>query len=495
MKGSAALARSRKNKTDTKSEDSAESTASPGEVEDAEVIEEIPAEPDSGSGEKAARTDAEKIASDGADESPDAGDAATADEASQDNDSPSLEDQHGDDAESVGVEEPAKADEQSALADSQDETSDEAGEGDTEQPDRTADDQAATQPEGKSEPADPEQKAPPPSAEPETRPSAVPYFVAAIGGGVLAALLGFLAAQQLDTTEVPDGPTPEDNAAALAALDDRIGALSSQLDEVAARDMAATAAAAVTPVTDALSEADARLSAVSDRISELAERVETIAMRPTATGIEADEFDAALGQFREQLNATIANAQTEIEAARVEAERISEEAYSAEQAALARAAWGQVATAIESGAGFKEPLNTLESLAGADIPEALLMSAEDGVPTLASLQQAFPDAARIALETAVRAETGDAPIDRLTAYLRVQSGYRSLAPREGEDPDAILSRVEGALRGGDLGAALAELQSLDGPGREALAEWEAMALARIAAIEAAEAVSGQLNSN
>jgi hypothetical protein len=48
---------------------------------------------------------------------------------------------------------------------------------------------------------------------------------------------------------------------------------------------------------------------------------------------------------------------------------------------------------------------------------------------------------------------------------------RSLEPREGDDPDAVLSRVEAAARAGDIAAALAEIEALPEVAREPLADW------------------------
>jgi hypothetical protein len=73
---------------------------------------------------------------------------------------------------------------------------------------------------------------------------------------------------------------------------------------------------------------------------------------------------------------------------------------------------------------------------------------------------------------------------RITAFLRAQTGARSLTPREGNDPDAILSRAEAALREGDLVATLAELDALPAEGAARLAEWRAQAEARLAASQA-----------
>ena len=93
-------------------------------------------------------------------------------------------------------------------------------------------------------------------------------------------------------------------------------------------------------------------------------------------------------------------------------------------------------------------------------------------------------AARAALEAALRADMGDSWTDRAMSFFRTQTGARSLTPREGSDPDAILSRAEAALAKGDLVTTLAELDSLPEVARAAMADWRSTADQRLSAITA-----------
>ena len=88
---------------------------------------------------------------------------------------------------------------------------------------------------------------------------------------------------------------------------------------------------------------------------------------------------------------------------------------------------------------------------------------------------------------------GEGWTDRLSAFLRSQSGARSLTPREGTDPDAVLSRAEAALRDGQIKAALAELAGLPPAGTEAMAPWIADATRRLGAEQAIADLSVALN--
>ena len=84
---------------------------------------------------------------------------------------------------------------------------------------------------------------------------------------------------------------------------------------------------------------------------------------------------------------------------------------------------------------------------------------------------------------------GDDWMSRTRAFLMTEAGIRSLRPREGTDPDAILSRAEAAARDGDLARALAEIGTLPAEGQEAMAGWVAEAKKRIDAVEAVAALA------
>ena len=114
------------------------------------------------------------------------------------------------------------------------------------------------------------------------------------------------------------------------------------------------------------------------------------------------------------------------------------------------------------------------------------------MPTLVDLQRSFPDAARQALAAALQADAGSTWSERVAAFLRTQAGIRSLTPREGDDPDAILSRAEASLAGGDLAATLAGIASLPEPAQAAMSGWMAEATKRQAAVDALARLTASL---
>ena len=130
---------------------------------------------------------------------------------------------------------------------------------------------------------------------------------------------------------------------------------------------------------------------------------------------------------------------------------------------------------------------------GVTVPDALSAPAKEGVadPGVA-LRSSFAPAARTALADARDADktTG------LVAFLQRQTGARSVTPQEGDSPDAVLSRAEAALAGGDVAAALSELQIPARCGQGG--DWRIgnRRLRRgVAAVDAANALQSSVNSN
>jgi hypothetical protein len=164
---------------------------------------------------------------------------------------------------------------------------------------------------------------------------------------------------------------------------------------------------------------------------------------------------------------------------------LEQDAAETAQAAAGRAALSQVMAALDTGQPFAAALDELAAINGVAAPEALAELASEGAPTLAMLQREFPAAARAALDASLRAAVEDGSMNRFAAFLRTQLGTRSLEPKAGDDPDAILSRAEDALRKGQIATALAELDAMPDAAQPALAQWRAMAQTRLAALEAA----------
>ena len=142
--------------------------------------------------------------------------------------------------------------------------------------------------------------------------------------------------------------------------------------------------------------------------------------------------------------------------------------------AEAVAAVAALQAALDRGVTPDEARQTLEGV-GIEAPEALTRE----VPSLDSLQASFPEAARAALRASLRQDSAAGNGSLFGNFIRAQTGARSVEPREGTDPDAILSRADAAVEEGRIGEAVTEIEALPEPGKTAtaMAEWLAGATA------------------
>lgn len=304
------------------------------------------------------------------------------------------------------------------------------------------------------------------------RSSALPLIL----GGVIAAGLGagaaFYAGKLYPALLSEPADTSVDarlaaQAAEIAALTDRLAALpQGQTPD------SETAAA--------LSDVLARQKALEEGLATLSERVARLESLPLGQS-GASTLDIA---------AATEAATKAARAAEEEAARLKAEAERATRRATLIAASGELTAALESGAALQPGLDLLQGT-GLAVPAALADVAQ-GAPTLRALRDTFPGAARDALAISLRATADGDLWSRFTAFLRSQTGARSLAPVAGDDPDAILSRAEGAVVSGDLETALGELAALPPDGQARMAEWMGLANRRLAAEKALAALQAEI---
>ncbi len=294
-------------------------------------------------------------------------------------------------------------------------------------------------------------------------------FVGLLTGGAIAAGLGFGLAhygvqQGWPLLSQPRAATP---AEAVSPAD--LAALRADLDRLAAAPPAAA---------PDLAPFEARLAALENApvaasgpaldlapdLAPLLARIEALETR-LAT-LPPTDSAAISAQIQTEIRARLQEAEAETEALRQQAEALN-------TAASQRAALLAVQTALTSGLGLPEALAGLSAQEGLALPEALTLWTQSPV-TLTGLRDRFPDAARQALSdvrSAEQQQADGAVTDRLATFLMNQTGARSTIAREGDDADAILSRMEAAIAAGDLAAARALLDSLPPPAQPALAPW------------------------
>ncbi|MCU0911714.1 MAG: hypothetical protein MUE98_10340 [Rhodobacteraceae bacterium] len=345
-------------------------------------------------------------------------------------------------------------------------------------------------------------------------------FVAGLIGGALAVAAG-VGALWLSNPDLLRGAAPAPDFTPIEArLDTQAAegaALASELAELRAAVESAPAPAG--GGEEALARVDALERDLSARIESLAAelaslsagvevldgRIGQVEVRPPvmeggaaeATAEAIAELRAALDAERASMDAAIAEARGRIDAATAEAEALREAATASQQATLARAAYSRLTAALDAGGPFGGALADLGEVAGVDLPPELVDAAETGVPTIDALRRSFPDAARAALNAAVRAgvDAEAGAMERIGAFLRAQTGARSITPREGADPDAVLSRAEAALADGRLEDTLSLIDTLPEPAQAEMAAWRAAAEQRRAALAAASALSAALPAN
>ena len=325
-------------------------------------------------------------------------------------------------------------------------------------------------------PATPTKTPPPvtPVAEPEKRGS---VFWPMLFGGIIAGGIGFAVAEYdlLEQAGLRPADTSQSN------LTDMIAAQEARIKALEETDPAPAP-------TD-----DAALQEVQALVAELATRVDDLGNRPAAEAPAPVDTSA----FEQELAAL----QSSVETQRDEIQRLLDNALSVEeataqaaQAATLQSALGRIVSAVTTGQPFEAEIADLKANGIQDVPPALADTAATGVVTAANLQDRFPDAARASL-AAARAASPDVDGGGIGGFFKQQLGARSVAPRDGDDPDAILSRAEAAMRDGRLADALAEVKALPPEAQEPLSEWLSDAQARHDAQDAVQTLTQRLTAN
>lgn len=386
-------------------------------------------------------------------------------------------------------------------------------------------DESKTSPETKSPPPkDPKAAKPQPwteSAKPEPVKEEKPAervierrrgFLPALLGGILVAVLGFLAARadlvdQFLPKALQSGESTEEIAALrdeVSAHDTEISELRADIDGLSIPDLGpletglADLTARIDPLTEQLDNATAQFEQIQTRIAPMDDRLTELEKRPLTQGVSQSAI-AAYERELETLRSSVADQRAEMQALVEQARQMETDARAKEdqaaiaaQKALNRTAVAQLRAALDSGRPYIDQVQLLENN-NVSVPAVLTDSAPEGVATIAALQTDFPPAARDAL-AAVRVQGTDGSRSFGT-FLQRQLGARSVAPRDGNDPDAILSRAEAALTNGDLSRALEEIDSLPDAAKPPLADWRKRAETRLAAIQAADDLAQSLNAN
>tara|TARA_B110000037_G_scaffold222712_1_gene299063 strand:+ start:2125 stop:3408 length:1284 start_codon:yes stop_codon:yes gene_type:complete len=325
--------------------------------------------------------------------------------------------------------------------------------------------------------------------------------------GLLVALASFGGAQY-SSGNWPFERIATDFEARLATQSDEISALNTLIasydDTTALQDLQAQIDGMRTIVTDlaALQVEIEQLFGIQnetiDRVAALEEKLTSQSGSTPAANAEITRYAAALKlvqtQISEQNNA-IAEQRAGIAELSAAVELTQQETKSATHQSLTDGTISQVIGALESGAPFAFAIAGLQDFETLLTP-ALVAAAPYGVPTADALARAFPEQSRTALIAARTTSTSQtSSSNRVGDFLRSQLGMRSITPRAGNDPDAVLSRAEAAIQAGQVSNALSALTALPDSARTSMAGWIEQAELRQAAQLAVAALSQHLQKD
>lgn len=306
-----------------------------------------------------------------------------------------------------------------------------------------------------------------------------------------------VAALELQVHELANRP--------VAAIDSKAS------DDIAARLEKIEKSLAALPAADAadkdrLATLDGSVKALGVAVAGLGRRLDDVAGHAAAARDQANAATAAIGDLRAAAGqAPAPAAQAELEALQRRIAALESNTNSASAAAAASESLGATmrfalaATAlrdtVERGRPFVAELAAVKSASDVSAPmtsqiAALEPFATAGVPADSALAQQLL-ALVPALTQAVR---GDAPaaagfVERLQANAEKLIRVRPVGAPAGDDPAAVVARIEAFASSGDLMKARAELAKLPAAARGIVAAWENSVAARDAARAAALALA------
>ncbi len=261
----------------------------------------------------------------------------------------------------------------------------------------------------------------------------------------------------------------------VAAVDREIKPLADRIAELGRRDDEAVAAARL-----ARERADAAAKSLSDVAQQLAQ---LNAARAKAPAVERADLDALASRL----------AGLEASSKQI-GEQLTRMASASSPANTGRAVVSlALNAAVERGAPYARELAALDpAAAGPGTIDALKPFADTGVPSAATLARELAAVMPAALKAAEPPASGGL-LERLQTNAERLVRFRPIAQQAqpGDDPAAILSRVEAKTRSGDIAGALAEAAKLPAPVRAPLEPWIKRGEAREAALAAAATLATQ----
>jgi hypothetical protein len=267
------------------------------------------------------------------------------------------------------------------------------------------------------------------------------------------------------------GEEGQRQSAAIAGLDKRIGAL--EAASAAGASKIAAAAQAAQSATADVKSLKADVDGAKSDIAALAARLAKLESGAPQAVASADT--AALAARVDKVEAALAAPKAETRAA-------PETTAPGNPAAIAIVA-GALRDKLAAGIPFTAELTALQDLGVEPGKLTALQALAGGGPTDRALAASF-DAVAPKVLAASSSPPGGGVVDRFLAHLRRLVQVRVLNETQGDDPAALVSQVEAAIRRGDVSGALATFGKLPEAGRQAAGGWAAQAGAKEAADEA-----------
>ncbi len=276
--------------------------------------------------------------------------------------------------------------------------------------------------------------------------------------------------------------------AALATLDERVktleafaanvtdtasGELKAQLDTVKKQIDELSKIVASIPTADnsqTIVQVEEAAAKTADLSTKLAELSKSASEGQADAAVKISSVESLLGTVTNNLGAL---------GARLEkVETIASTPRKDEQRVARALAVAGLKSAIDAGGSFENALTLVESL-GTDTQatDSLKLFAATGVPTLSALESTFSSLSDEIVKTATPAENAGA-MDKFFSNIRSLVTIKTTGIVEGNDPQAIVSRIKHGLQNSDLEAVIKELGSLPDAAKTVSNDWNEMVKAR-----------------
>ena len=288
-------------------------------------------------------------------------------------------------------------------------------------------------------------------------------------------------------------------AAETKSLSDSVAALSRRLDDIAATSQSAakTADAAAEAAKSASANASqSATQAANDAVSKAASEAASQAASQVASQITGQVASQTSGQKSDldALTNRVAALENSVKALSENAAHPAEGAN--DQAARLTIAAEALRAAVERGAPYQAELAAVQSLGVTQDATAPLQSfAANGVPTPAALAQELAALTPDLRRASEPSSGGSTFLERLEAHAQHLVSITPVDAPAGNEPSAVMARIEADAEHADIAAALTDIAALPATAKPLAADWVGKAKAREAAIAASRQIAAAALAN